>query len=87
VSAATGAVLRELGGFDGEPSLLDRRHVSVHAGGSALRVLNALARAHGALCWRFEELSDDDAASAGGRRYQLSVHIAGYPATFGFYID
>jgi hypothetical protein len=39
--------------------------------GSLLLLLNAIARSHGELCWRYEELSEEDAAFFGGRSHQI----------------
>jgi hypothetical protein len=53
--------------------------------GSLLLLLNAVARAHGELCWIYEELNGRDTAFFGGRSRQVTIRVpAGGGGGFAF---
>jgi hypothetical protein len=53
--------------------------------GSLLLLLNAVARAHGELCWIYEELNGRDTAFFGGRSHQVTIRVpAGGGGGFAF---
>lgn len=52
--------------------------------GTLLGLVNAIARAHGAACWIYEELDDRQTAFFAGRRHQLSLQAPDSGMGFAF---
>lgn len=74
MSEAVGTVTSRLGStVHGNARFPDTRRVTVDlAQGSVLELLNAVAAAHGQLCWTFETLSVADQRFMGGRRHRIT---------------
>ena len=86
VAAAIELIASLLGRKDPSDNIADSRRFSVVLpSGSVLDLLNEVAKAHGALTWRWEENSATERKES-GCRYTLSVALFGAGVTFGYLI-